>query len=115
MLLTDTCHHAEQGCRSTEGTTMTAQASMRDQAPPRSPAGGRAQGRRAAARVVVVLRDQNLACATASTLVAHGIDAIAFARPTAALHELQEGASADVLVTSADFQPGLPNGISLAR
>jgi hypothetical protein len=94
---------------------MTAQASLRETAPSGPLVGRRDQGPTPAARVVVVLRDWNLASLTASTLLAHGIDAVAFGRPTVALQELVQGRTADVLVTSADFQPGLPKGISLAR
>ncbi len=90
---------------------MTVQALMGQDLPCRD---GRAnQG--PSVRVVVVLRDRALAEVTASTLLAHGIEAIAFGRPTAALQELEQSRTTDVLVTSADFQPGSPKGISLAR
>src|SRR5690349_24668725 len=70
---------------------------------------------RSLARVVVVLRDQFLADATANTLVAHGILAIAFGRSEAARRELEGRSGIDVLVTSATFHPRCPNGTSLAR
>jgi len=94
---------------------MTVQATQREDAPSGPRVGRRDLGPALAARVVVVLRDWNLASLTASTLLAHGIDAVAFGRPAVALQELQQGVGTDILVTSADFQPGLPKGISLAR
>jgi hypothetical protein len=92
---------------------MIIQSITRERAACRSPEGRSNQGR--AARVVVILRDRVLADVTVSMLLAHGIQAIAFARPTAALEELEHSRATDVLVTSADFQPGYPKGISLAR
>jgi DNA-binding NtrC family response regulator len=77
--------------------------------------GQHARSNRRPARVVVVLRDRALAEIAASTLIAHGIEAVAFGRPTIALQELEQSRTTDVLVTSADFAPGYPKGISLAR
>ena len=92
---------------------MTIQTVVRSRAAFRAPEGRSNPG--APTRVVVVLRDRMLADATASTLIEHGIDAVAFERPTAALEELEQSRTTDVLVTSADFSPGYPKGISLAR
>jgi hypothetical protein len=64
---------------------------------------------------VVVLRDRALADVTVGMLLSHGFEAVAFAGPTTALEELEQSGTTDVLVTSADFQPGYPKGISLAR
>jgi DNA-binding NtrC family response regulator len=67
------------------------------------------------ARVVVVLEDPVLSGATVAALQERGYDAIAIPDSMDALDALESAARIEVLVTSAEFRPGKPNGVALAR
>ncbi len=67
------------------------------------------------AQVVVVLREPILAGKTEAALIRAGYDAVAITDPMRALRILDEAQTVDVLITNADFLPGQPNGLALAR
>ena len=67
------------------------------------------------AQVVIVLDDPELAANTVEALESLGREAVAIHDPMAALIELEAARRIDLLVTSGDFAPGKPNGLSLAR
>ena len=67
------------------------------------------------ARIVVVLREPELAVQTADALVGAGYDAIALSNSMTALSVLEAADSVELLITSADFLPNQPNGLALAR
>lgn len=67
------------------------------------------------ARVVVALTEEGFADQIATALRASGIDAIAYTSSMGALDALEAARTAEVLVTSIQFPPATPNGISLAR
>ncbi len=66
------------------------------------------------ARIVVVLKDRELAEAAVSTLVADGLSALAFYGPLEALNHLEQAQDVELLVASSYFGEGKPNGASLA-
>src|SRR5580700_1922636 len=67
------------------------------------------------ARIVVVSEDSALSDATVATLRERGYDAIAIPDSMDALDALESAERIEVLVTSAEFRPGKPNGVALAR
>ena len=67
------------------------------------------------ARIVVVLNNPELADAAVSALTADGYDALAVHDSMAALDLLEQAKDIELLVTSADFSEGKPNGWALAK
>jgi DNA-binding NtrC family response regulator len=67
------------------------------------------------ALIVVVLREPTLADQTADALSKVGYDAIAMSDAMVALRALETASSVELLITSADFPDGQPNGLALAR
>lgn len=66
------------------------------------------------ARVVIALSDAHLCDETADALIQMGYGALPLPRSLAALGAL-ESALRELLIVGADFGPGEPNGIALAR
>jgi len=67
------------------------------------------------ARIVVVHDDPEFAEQVVSALAGLGHDAVAFTDPMKALEALDDPKKIELLITRVRFQPGKPNGVSLAR
>ena len=67
------------------------------------------------ASIVVVLDEADFAERVSRLLASVGHDAIALPNSMAALAALQNARQIELLVTCADFGPGQPNGVALAR
>jgi DNA-binding NtrC family response regulator len=62
-----------------------------------------------------VLNDPALAGQTLAALTRAGVEAVSLASSMEALDALASARRIEVLVTSAEFAPGQPNGVALAR
>jgi DNA-binding NtrC family response regulator len=67
------------------------------------------------ARIVIVHDDPEFAEEVASALKRVGYDAVAFTDSMKALEALDDPKKIELLITRVRFQPGKPNGVSLAR